>query len=114
MTKPTLLGLVLLLSGMASSILLADDTAPAAAAPEEVAVEADTAGKLKVESIRVEDNYGTVEEERVQAMRSEIRYVPAGSTDGYHLISSEGSEGKIRNAHREDDMLIPSWKLFTW
>lgn len=76
--------------------------------------EATPAGKVKVETIRVEDSYGAIEEERVQAMRSEIRYVPAGSTDGYNLIDSTNSQGKSQNAHQNQNMMIPSWKLFSW
>lgn len=74
-----------------------------------------TAGKLKVQSIRVEDRYGTIEEERVPAMRSEVRYVPAGSTDGYNLIGAQSAQGKTQNVHRNtNELMIPSWKLFNW
>ncbi|WMP16342.1 hypothetical protein [Thiothrix lacustris] len=83
---------------------------------EEAAADADTdaASKLKVETIRIEDSFGTIEEERVQAMRSEIRYVPTGSTDGYNLVDSVASQGKSQNAHQNQNMMIPSWKLFSW
>ena len=89
-------------------------------APPIHAVEASTesdAGvpsKVKVETIRMEDSFGTIEEERVQAMRSEIRYVPTGSTDGYNLVDSVTSQGKSQNAHQNQNMMIPSWKLFSW
>lgn len=74
-----------------------------------------TVGKLKVQSIRVEDRFGAIEEERVQAMRSELRYVPSGSADGYNLIGAENSQGKSQNAHTAaDNLMIPSWKLFSW
>ena len=73
------------------------------------------AGKLKVQSIRVEDRFGTIEEERVPAMRSEIRYVPTGSTEGYNLVGAESAQGKTQNVHRKtNELMIPSWKLFTW
>lgn len=75
---------------------------------------APAANKVKVETIRVQDNFGTLEEERVAAMRSEIRYVPQGSDDGYNLIGSEESQSTTQNAHQNDDMLIPSWNLFSW
>ncbi|MGB3916295.1 hypothetical protein J9253_00870 [Thiothrix litoralis] len=80
----------------------------------DAAAEADTPVKVKVETIRTEDSFGTIEEERVQAMRSEIRYVPTGSTDGYNLVDSVTSQGKSQNAHQNQNMMIPSWKLFSW
>lgn len=79
------------------------------------AEEAPTANNtVKVENIKVQDNYGTLEEERVPAMRSEIRYVPNGSDNGYSLIGSDESQSTTQNAHQDDDMLIPSWNLFSW
>ena len=75
---------------------------------------ADTAGKLKTQGIRVPDRYGTIEEDRVQAMRSELRYVPTGSNDGYNLVTSEGSQGKSQNAHKDGDLKIPSWNVLSW
>lgn len=74
----------------------------------------DTAGKLKTQAIRVPDRYGTIEEDRVQAMRSELRYVPTGSNDGYNLVTSEGSQGKSQNAHKDGDLKIPSWNVLSW
>ena len=94
-----------LLTLLASTVHADDATATPATEP---------ASKVKVETIRVEDNYGAIEEERVQAMRSEIRYVPAGSTDGYNLVDSANSQGKSQNAHQNQNMMIPSWKLFSW
>ena len=116
------------LSGVAAH---ADETAPAVyaiepmtaeampeVAPQPVAeadsVDSETVGKLKMQNIRVEDRFGTIEEDRVQAMRSELRYVPTGSADGYNLIESNGSQGKSQSAHQGSDMKISSWKLFTW
>lgn len=77
-------------------------------------VDSETVGKLKMQNIRVEDRFGTIEEDRVQAMRSELRYVPTGSAEGYNLIESNGSQGKSQSAHQGSDMKISSWKLFTW
>lgn len=74
----------------------------------------DSAKKIKVETIRVTDNFGTIEEERVAAMRSEIRYVPANGEGGYHLVDSFNSQGKSQNAHQSRGMLIPSWNVFSW
>jgi len=77
-------------------------------------VDSETVGKLKMQNIRVADRFGTIEEDRVQAMRSELRYVPTGSAEGYNLIESNGSQGKSQSAHQGSDMKISSWKLFTW
>jgi hypothetical protein len=76
--------------------------------------DSETVGKLKIQSIRIADRYGAIEEDRVQAMRSEVRYVPTGSTEGYNLIDSSGSQGKSQNAHQDGDMKISSWNLFSW
>lgn len=83
-------------------------------AEEPAATDADAGNKLKTETIRVEDSQGVLEEERVQAMRSEIRYIPAGSSDGYHLVNAANSQGKSQNAHQNNELMIPSWNLFSW
>ena len=87
-----------------------DETAPMANAE----VDSETVGKLKIQNIRVADRFGSIEEDRVQAMRSEIRYVPSGSAEGYNLVAASGSQGKSQNAHQDGDMKISSWKLFSW
>jgi hypothetical protein len=89
------------------------DTA-AVDAPDATSTDEETVGKLKIQNIRVEDRYGAIEEDRVQAMRSEVRYVPTGSAEGYNLVESSGSQGKSQNAHQASDMKISSWKLFSW
>lgn len=81
---------------------------------EETTTDADVASKMKVETIRVTDDFGTIEEERVAAMRSEIRYVPADGEGGYNLVDSVSSQGKSQNAHQNRDMMIPSWNVFSW
>lgn len=86
----------------------------AATHADETTTDADIASKLKVETIRVTDNFGTIEEERVPAMRSEIRYVPTDGEGGYNLVDSVSSQGKSQNAHQNRDMMIPSWNLFSW
>jgi hypothetical protein len=92
-----------------------EPVAAADATATEQAADTETTGKLKVQNIRVEDRFGSIEEDRVQAMRSEVRYVPTGSAEGYNLVGSENSQGKARNAHSEgDNLMIPSWKLFAW
>ena len=74
----------------------------------------ESSSKLKVQEIREQDRFGSIEEDRVQAMRSELRYVPTGSATGYNLITSENSQGKSQNAHQQGGLNIPSWKLFSW
>lgn len=69
---------------------------------------------VKVETIRVEDQQGVIEEERVAAMRSEIRYVPNGSTNGYNLVNATEAQGKSQSTHQNQQMLIPSWQVFAW
>ncbi|WP_020396902.1 DUF2782 domain-containing protein [Thiolinea disciformis] len=79
-----------------------------------VTVEEETNGRVKVQTIQTQDRLGTLEERRVQAMYSEIRFTPAGSTGGYQLIDTD-STGSINNAHHDSDQLkIPSWKMFSW
>ncbi|PID50606.1 MAG: hypothetical protein CR991_00670 [Proteobacteria bacterium] len=86
----------------------------AATAEEGIAVEEELAGNVKIETITTQDRFGTIEEKRVQAMYSEIRYIPGSGSGGYNLIGSDTS-GQIRNAHSDsDEMLIPSWQLFSW
>ncbi len=115
---PIFLGLAILVT----TAVRADDSFDSAYAPtpETAAVavgsdnvETETVGKLKIQNIRMADRYGTIEEDRVQAMRSEIRYVPTGG-EGYNLVDSSGSQGNSTNAHNDGDMKISSWKLFTW
>ncbi|MBU0654799.1 MAG: DUF2782 domain-containing protein [Gammaproteobacteria bacterium] len=106
MTKIALLAAVLALTSLGPVAAFAEDVAA-----EATTTEANPEGRLKVETIRVEGSGGTIEEERVQAMRSEIRYIPTGSADGYNLT---GSTGTTLNAHSDDDMLIPSWNMFSW
>ncbi|OQX15865.1 MAG: hypothetical protein BWK73_05645 [Thiothrix lacustris] len=81
---------------------------------DETTTDADIPSKMKVETIRVTDDFGTIEEERVAAMRSEIRYVPSSGAGGYNLVDSVSSQGKSQNAHQSRDMLIPSWDVFSW
>lgn len=88
-------------------------SAPAAPAGDNVDTE--QVGRVKVQTITNRDRYGTIQEERVTAMRSELNYIPDGSSEGYALINSQNSQGKTRNAHdRNSDSVIPSWKLFSW
>jgi hypothetical protein len=86
----------------------------ATAHADETITDADIVSKVKMETIRVTDNFGTIEEERVAAMRSEIRYVPTDGGSGYNLVDSVSSQGKSQNAHQNRDMMIPSWNVFSW
>jgi hypothetical protein len=89
--------------------------ASAPAAPAGDNVDTEQVGRVKVQTITNRDRYGTIQEERVNAMRSELHYIPDGSSEGYALVSSQNSQGKTRNAHdRGGDSVIPSWKLFAW
>lgn len=130
MKMPTIMAATLGLAMLGANLAQAEDVpepvyampaeaempVPEVAAPTDnnAVVDSETVGKLKIQNIRVPDRFGTIEEDRVQAMRSEIRYVPSGSTEGYNLVSSSGSQGKSQNAHENNDMKIPSWKLFSW
>lgn len=91
--------------------------AKATATPDtDVAVSEDTQGKIKTQTITVKDRFGTIEEQRVQSMYSEIRYVPNGSENGYNLIEATGSNGTVNSEHstNDNDLKIPSWNLFSW
>lgn len=100
---------------MKKSVLLASmlalATGCAATSPSTDETEVRQQGKLKIETIQTKGSQGMIEEERVQAMRSEIRFVPNGSSDGYLLT---GSEGTTLNAHKDGGTLTPSWNLFSW
>lgn len=73
-----------------------------------------TPSKSKLEIIRLEDKHGTVEEARVPAVGSEIRYLPNDGGKGYHLVDANGAQGKGQDAHRNDGLLIPSWQVLNW
>lgn len=110
------------LSVTASALLLSMSFGTAQAQDEtdktesDATVSEDTQGKIKTQTITVKDRFGTIEEQRVQSMYSEIRYVPNGSDNGYNLIEATGSNGTINSEHstNDDDLKIPSWHLFSW
>lgn len=110
------------LSVTASAFLLAMSFGTAQAQDEtantesDATVSEDTQGKIKTQTITVKDRFGTIEEQRVQSMYSEIRYVPNGSDNGYNLIEATGSNGTVNSEHstNDDDLKIPSWNLFSW
>ncbi|HPE59079.1 MAG TPA: hypothetical protein PLB10_01975 [Thiolinea sp.] len=75
----------------------------------------DVTSKLVIQTITTEDNFGTLEEQRVQAMRTEIRYTPSGPWSAYNLVGAEESAGSVKAAHSDaDELMIPSWNLMSW
>jgi len=75
----------------------------------------DETSKLVIQTITTEDSFGTLEEQRVQAMRSEIRYTPSGPWSAYNLVGAEESAGSVKAAHSDaDELMIPSWNLISW
>ncbi|HPY38938.1 MAG TPA: hypothetical protein PLM98_00355 [Thiolinea sp.] len=75
----------------------------------------ETTGKVKLQTIRTQDRFGTIEEERVKAVASTVHYVPAGGGNGYNLIGSDVGSNSVKSAHSDsDEMMIPSWRVFAW
>lgn len=102
-------------AGAETSTAIPEATAPAGT--ENTTVSEDTQGRIKTQTITVKDRFGRIEEQRVQSMYSEIRYVPNGNeSGGYNLIEATGSNGTINSEHstNDDDLKIPSWNLFSW
>lgn len=72
-------------------------------------------GKVKLQTIRTQDRFGTIEEERVQAIASTVQYLPSSGGNGYHLIGSEAGSTSVKSAHSDsDELMIPSWQVFSW
>lgn len=89
--------------------------APASFAETDAAVDEEVTGKVKLQTIRTQDRFGTIEEERVQAIASTVQYVPANGSAGYSLIGSDNSSTSVKSAHSDsDELMIPSWKVFSW
>lgn len=70
----------------------------------------------KTETIIVDDELGTIKEERVQGIQSDLSYVPNGGTGvAYSIIDVTESGDDQHSEHSEsDNLLIPSWTLFSW
>lgn len=70
----------------------------------------------KTETITVDDKLGTIKEERVQGIQSDLSYVPNGTTGvAYSIIDITDSGDDQISEHAEADTLsIPSWTLFSW
>lgn len=84
-------------------------------AEEGITVTEEMNGQVKTQTIQTQDRYGKIEEQRVQAMYSEIHYTPSNGGEGYDLIGADVTEGSVKSAHSDsDELMIPSWKLFSW
>ncbi len=72
-------------------------------------------GKVKLQTIRTQDRFATIEEERVQAIASTVHYLPANGGAGYSLVGSDMASNSVKSAHSDsDEMMIPSWQVFSW
>lgn len=72
-------------------------------------------GVDKTETITVDDKLGTIKEERIQSIQSDLRYVPNGNGVAYQIIDITESGDNQHSEHAETDNLsIPSWTLFSW
>lgn len=71
--------------------------------------------KVKKETIVVEGKLGTIKEQRVKSVQSDISYMPAGGAASYNLIdiSDTGANG-VKEHVESEELTIPSWTLFTW
>lgn len=77
------------------------------------AVEGKQSKRVKAENIESVGKHGSVKEERVKAVGSDLRYVPNGQ-EGYRLVDPALEDAK-ENAHRNpENLIIPSWTLGTW
>lgn len=88
---------------------------PATYAESDATVDEETNGKVKLQTIRTQDRFGTIEEERVQAIASTVQYVPANGSAGYSLVGSDMGSTSVKSAHSDsDEMMIPSWQVLSW
>jgi hypothetical protein len=71
------------------------------------------APKLKTETITTQGQLGMIQEERVQSVQSEIRYVPNGFS-GYTLIDTSDNGSDLDEHVDSGELAIPSWTLFSW
>ena len=98
-----LLALSLLITG--SNLYAETDTTVA----EEVT------GKVKLQTIRTQDRFGTIEEERIPAIASTLQFLPASGGNGYHLIGTDAGSTSVKSAQSDsDELMIPSWQVFSW
>lgn len=88
---------------------------PSLHAETEARVTEEVNGKVKLQTIRTEDRFATIEEERVQAIASTVQYLPANGGAGYSLVGSDMASTSVKSAHSDsDEMMIPSWQVFSW
>lgn len=84
-------------------------------AETDTTVAEETSGKVKLQTIRTQDRFGTIEEERVPAMTSTVQYLPSSGGNGYSLIGSDAGSTSVKSAHSDsDELMIPSWQVFSW
>ncbi|WP_020558035.1 hypothetical protein [Thiofilum flexile] len=67
-------------------------------------------GRTRTINISTPDRFGTIEESITPAIHSEARYVTRGGS-GYVLV---GSNQHRSNEHQNEQLMIPSWKVFSW
>ena len=90
-------------------------TGSVAYAESDSTVAEEATGKVKLQTIRTQDRFGTIEEERVQAVASTVQYVPANGGNGYSVIGADEGSTSVKSAHSDsDEMMIPSWRVFAW
>lgn len=90
-------------------------TGSVASAESDTTIDEEVNGKVKLETIRTQDRFGTIEEERVQAVASTVQYVPANGGNGYSLVGSDAGSTSVKSAHSDsDELMIPSWRVFAW
>ena len=71
--------------------------------------------KVKSEIITIEGKLGTIKEERVKGVQSEITYTSNGTGISYSIINPTENGGSQLNEHgTSGDLSIPSWTLFNW
>lgn len=69
--------------------------------------------KKKPETIEQQGKYGSIKEERIKAVNSEVRYVPHGQS-GYRLVDPALADAK-ESAYRDPAKpVIPSWTVGSW
>ncbi|MGV6808580.1 MAG: hypothetical protein ACWA5U_01775 [bacterium] len=69
--------------------------------------------KIKAETIEQQGKYGSIKEERIKAVNSDVRFVPHGQ-QGYRLVDPSLADAK-ESAYRDPAKpVIPSWTVGSW
>ena len=76
---------------------------------ETVTTRAVPVSKTRTINISTPDRFGTIEESLTPAIHSEARYVSRGGSS-YLLVST----GQQRTSEPKEQLMIPSWKIFSW